>query len=316
MKTLDENFIYGYDNEFYNLRSNSQSAFNCYYSRASQIPSSFKKECVHVCKKISDYAISQNKTPYILLSGGLDSEVVVRSFIESKRDFNVITNRFSNDLNSHEILYVEKLCNQMNIDPIYVDIDIEKWLLTNEVLTLAEISKCAYSEMLPTMKLMHDVFFEMSGIPVLGNGDLYASKEINEDWRFGQSEEKYTWMYIEYEYILSWLRYAVNKNIKGGINFFQYTPEIVLSMALDPLMQNLVNNNPVGKQSTRSTKYLIYKKYWPDIDIREKYHGGEKIPLLTEYLNKDKLLKKYYSYTSRWKKPFDDFVNLLLPYED
>jgi hypothetical protein len=314
MKTLDENFSYGYDEGIYNLRTSPRSQFKCYYRRASRTPASFREECVTVCREISDYAISQDKTPYVLLSGGLDSEVVVRSFIESGRDFHVITNRFCNDLNDHEIEYVERLCSSFNLNPIYVDIDIKEWLLSNESFTFAYDSKCVYSEMLPTMKLMRDVYVDLGGIPVLGNGDLYVSKEINDQWRIGDGTVKYEWQYIEYEYILAWMRYAVGHNIVGSINFFQQTPEVVLSIAQDPLIQNLVKDNPEGKQSSRSTKYQVYKKYWPDIDLRSKFHGAEKIEDLCDYINKDKLLKEFFNYTTRFKIPFNEFVERLMPY--
>ena len=313
MKTIDENFFYGYGNDVYNLRSLPRSDFKCYYKKADRIPTSFKEECIRVCKKISDYAISQNKIPVVLLSGGLDSEVVVRSFHESEREFQIITNRFSNGLNDHEIKYVNQLCDDLNLKITYNDINIEQWLISKEAMELADVSKCIYSEMLPTMKLMHEVYFNMSGIPVLGNGDLYISKEVSEDWRLGDRKEKYKWMYIEYEYIVAWLRYAVRTGIKGGINFFQHTPEIVLSMALDPLIQNLILNSPTGKQSTRSTKYLVYKKHWPDAKMRHKYHGGEKISNLTDFINKDILIKNYYQYNAKWKMPFDDFIEMLMP---
>jgi hypothetical protein len=315
MKTLDENFSYGYDYGIYNLRSSSQSQFNCYYTRASRMPQSFREECVTVCKKISDYAISQNKIPYVLLSGGLDSEIVVRSFVESGRDFRIITSRFQNNLNDHEIEYVEKLCNSVNINPYYIDIDIEDWLTSNEAFNYARDSQCIYAEMLSTMKVMSDVYFKMNGIPVLGNGDLYVSKEINPVWRMENSDKKYQWNYIEFEYIVAWARYAVKKEILGAINFFQHTPELVLSMALDPLISNLISSSPVGKQSTRSTKYIVYKKYWPEIELRPKFHGGERIEDLCDEINRGKLFREFSSYNTRWEMKFTTFIKNLLPYE-
>jgi hypothetical protein len=179
MKTIDENFAYGYGNAVHNLRDHPNADFKCYYARAKRTPASFRDECVRVCEKISDYAISQNRIPYVLLSGGLDSEIVVRSYVESNRDFRVVTNRFLNDLNSHEIEHVENLCNSLGIKPHYIDIDVKKWLVGKESSKYAQESQCVYAEMLPTMKLMNNVFFKMNGTPVLGNGDLYVSKEIN-----------------------------------------------------------------------------------------------------------------------------------------
>lgn len=312
MKTLDKNFSYGYNDGLYNQRQGIDDTFNCYYQQASYIPTSFKEECHKVALNISDYARSKNTIPVILLSGGLDSEVVARSFLEIGREFEVITSKFSNDLNYHEITYVKKFCSKYNIPINYFDIDIKNWLIGEEAMQMAEESKCATPEMLPTMKLIKEVARQKK-IPVLGNGDLYVSKEINPEWRMGRSSEKYQWTYIEYEYILAWMRYCVVHNIVGSINFYQQTPEIVLAMALDPAIQDVIKNNTIGKQSSRSTKYIVYKKHWPEIEMRPKHTGGEKIYPLCDLLRKNVFNKKYHLYTSQWKLPFDEFINMMKP---
>jgi len=312
MKTLDKNFSYGYNDGLYNQRQDIEDTFNCYYQRASYIPKSLKEECHKVALDISDYARSQNTVPVVLLSGGLDSELVARSFLEIGREFEIITSRFSDDLNQHELEYVEKFSNKHNISVEYFDIDIKNWLVGDEAMQMADESKCVTPEMLPTMKLIKEVAMQKK-IPVLGNGDLYASKEINPEWRMGRSSKKYQWTYVEYEYILAWMRYCVAHNIVGSVNFYQQTPEIVLAMALDPAIQEVVRNNTIGKQSTRSTKYIVYKKNWPDIELRPKHTGGEKIYPLCDLLRKNVFNKKHHLYTIQWKMPFDKFVDMLMP---
>jgi hypothetical protein len=311
--SVDENFSYGYNENFYNLRESSSDKFSCYYQKAQYVPTSFKEESIKVCEKISDYAKKINRVPVVLLSGGLDSEVVVRSFVDSGKDFSVITNRFFENLNAHELYYIEKLSKKYNLSVEYKDLDVINWLVSSDESNfLAHESKCLRPQMLPTLKLLIYVY-EQGGFPVLGNGDLYASKEINPQWRMSGKGEKYIWNYIEYEYILAWLRYCVRNNIEGSINFFQQTPEIVLAMALDPMIQDLVKNNPVGKQSTRSTKYLVYKKYWNDVELRPKFHGGENIDNVCDYIQKTRLNKFYRSYNDKYKLGFDNFVNRLMP---
>jgi hypothetical protein len=312
MKTLDKNFSYGYNNGLYNQRYGIDDTFHCYYQRATYLPNSFKEECHKVALDISNYARSKKTVPVILLSGGLDSEMVARSFLEIGREFEVITSRFYNDLNQHEISYVEKFSNKNNISIDYFDIDIKNWLMSEEAMQMAEESKCATPEMLPTMKLIKEVA-RQGKIPVLGNGDLYVSKEINPDWRMGKSLKKYQWTYIEFEYILAWMRYCVVHNIIGSVNFYQQTPEIVLAMAMDSAIQEIVTNNTLGKQSTRSTKYIVYKKNWSDIELRPKHTGGEKIYPLCDFLRKNIFNKKYHLYTTQWKIPFDKFVDMLIP---
>jgi hypothetical protein len=294
---LDENFSYGYNNDLYNLRS-AESIFQCHYKKAIYLPVSFREECVRVCNKISHYADSQVRVPIILFSGGLDSEIVIRAFIDSEKPFRIVVNRFLNDFNSHEIFYVEKFLKSHNLTAEYIDIDVESWLESDEALRMAEISKCPYSEMLPTMKLIDYVYTQLNGIPVLGNGDFYAS--IIEG----------KWMYVEFEYILSWMRYCVEKNIIGAINFFQQTPEIVLAMGRDPLISKTIQDG--FKPNLRSTKYMIYQKYWNDVEIRQKFNGAEKIQTLCDKINNTHLIK-YSDYKSKWTMPLDEFLSIMMP---
>jgi len=164
---------------------------------------------------------------------------------------------------------------------------------------------------LPTMRLIDHVWTSLNGVPVLGNGDLYLSRDINPQWRMNRTGSMYTWNYVEYEYILAWMRYCVRRGIVGSINFFQQTPEIVLSMAQDPLILNLISTDPIGKHSSRTTKYQIYKKYWSNIDVRPKYHGGEMFANVCDYIRKNRLNKINYRYNDRWKVSFDEFLNIL-----
>lgn len=298
---LDQNFTYGYDSEVFNWRNSDDSRFCCYYQRAQYIPTSFKEECVRVCHKISDVAESLGRIPTILLSGGLDSEVVVRAFIDSERSFRIVSNRFDNNLNKHEIEYIDRIATSKNLNIEYVDVDVTKWLDSEQAREFADLSCCPFSEMLPTMKLIHDVWFSMSGLPILGNGDFYAAKN-DEGWN-----------YIEFEYIVAWMRYCVRKEIISAVNFFQLTPEITLSMALDPLIQHTIKSD--RHPNLRSTKYLVYKKYWRDLELRQKFNGAELIQDHCDKIN-ESYLSKYKSYTDKWAVPLDDYIKSLIPHED
>jgi hypothetical protein len=293
---LDNNFSYGYDGLKYNFRTSENSKFNCYYGKADYIPTSFREECVKLCRDISSYAQQNRRIPYVLLSGGLDSEIVVRSFIEANVPFKVIVNRFKDDLNAHEIEYVEKFLNDKDLDIEFYDLDVVSWLQSLEALQMADDSACPYSEMLSTTKLIDVVYFERNGIPVLGNGDLYSSY-IDDQW-----------MYIEFEYILAWIRYCSRKNIQSAVNFFQLNPEVVLAMADDPLIKSTLAQNE--KTTLRSTKYKVYKKYWPDVEIRTKFNGAEKIQALCDNLNQT-FLNQYKIYTAKWMIPVEDFFDML-----
>lgn len=295
---LDENFSYGYDGQLYNLRNGPHSIFQCHYKKSSRKVKNLKEEAKIVCGKINDQAVRLGRTPMILLSGGLDSEIVLRSFIESGCKFLALSNKFTNDLNAHEIFYIEKLKEKFNFDHQYIKLDIVDFLTGDTINKYIDDSKCTKPEMLPTMRLIEHVYHDLNGIPVLGNGDFYVGKDGRD------------WNYIEYEYILAWMRFCVVRNITAATNFFQFTPEIVLSVGNDTLMSNLFLNSPEGKVSSRSTKYLVYKKNWIDVELRPKFHGSERVMDLCDDM-RNNICLEYSQYDGQWKMPVDDFLHRL-----
>ena len=312
--TLDNHFTFGYGDKTFNVEEASPHLnFWCNYSKAKYIPTSFKEECIKTARSLGESAKVLGRKPTILLSGGMDSHIVVKSFLEAGIDFHSVTNRFYRDLNNHETMYVDRLKKEHKFSHEYVNIDIEKFFKSDEAMSMADETFCAYPQMLPTMKLMQRVW-DHGGMPILGNGDFYAFRYINPKWRLIDfNEPKYVWEYIEYEYILAWFRYAIKHGIVGGIGFFQHNPEIVLAMGIeDHIVQTITGDNE-GKQSTRSRKYEVYKKYWPELENRQKYHGGEKISGLCDMIRKNILLPKYSDYERKWTIEYNSYINLLMP---
>lgn len=311
--TLDNHFSFGYGNSIFDLSDASPTnEFWCNYSRSKYVPESFKDECIKTSQSLAESAKKISRTPVILLSGGLDSHVVVKSFIEAGLDFNTATTRFHKDYNLHELIYVEDLKKEHNLKHEYLDLNVETWLLSEESMFMADQSQCAFPQMLPTMKLMKHIW-NQGGMPILGNGDFYALRYINPHWRLNLTGPKYQWKYVEYEYILAWFRFAIANNILGGLGFFQQNPEIALAMGIEDHILNLIQGDNEGKQSTRSSKYDVYKKYWPSFKDRQKYNGGEKISGLCDMIRKTILLPKYSGFERKWTKDYYEFIDLLMP---
>ena len=309
--TIDNHFTFGYNGiPFAEKKNYETDKFFCTYSKCSRAPGTFKEECINTAKEVANQAEQLSRIPYIFLSGGLDSEVVVKAFIDAGVDFKVISFKFKNDLSSHEIHYIDKFIKKHGLNHSYYDID-PNWLTSNEVDGYFEQSKCSQSEMLPHMKLIKHVWNNLNGFPVLGNGDLYVSKDIAVDWIFDKSKSKYQWNYIEYEYILAWNRFAIRNKILGCLGFFMHNPEIVLAMIQDPDMHKCIYNEIPHKMSSRSTKTVVYIKSWNDLEPRLKFHGSEKLSGLCMELNK-KYSKKFRT-TSTWEMPIGKFEEMLQP---
>lgn len=309
--TIDDHLVFGYNQAPFSRKVNVDTdTFFCTYSRCSRQPVSFKKECIQTAHIIEDQATKLGRLPYIFLSGGLDSEVVVKAFIDAGVKFKVISFCFEDNLSSHETHYIDKFVDKHNLSHSYFKINPD-WLISKQAEEFAEQAQCCMTEMLPHMKLMEHVWKNLNGFPVLGNGDLYVSKDISIDWLFDRLQPKYQWNYIEYEYILSWNRFAVHNNILGSLNFFMHNPEIVLSMIKDPDMFKCLHNQLKYKLSSRSTKAVVYIKSWNDLEPRLKYHGSEKLSGRCMELNK-KFFPRFKT-TGKFTIPIDKFIEMLEP---
>lgn len=267
--TLDNHFTYGYGDGCFNPEDKRPGNFWCKYSRCSREPMNFKDECIATAKLIAAKAAELGRTPYLFLSGGLDSEVMVKAFVEAEVDFKIITFRFLREFNDHEMVLVNEFIreNQLSSKHMYYMMDLVPWLNGTEAEKLAVDAQVCNAGNLPHMKLMSQVWNEFNGLPVLGNGDVYLEK-IDGDWK-----------YVELEYMLSWFRHAVLHKIYGAVGFYQFTPEITLSMLREPRLERLGRGEDALANklhdTSRFVKYLVYLKYWPELKLRPKFSGTE-----------------------------------------
>jgi hypothetical protein len=239
--------------------------FVCAYRTATRLPMSFRDECLNTARVVHAQAAALGRIPYVLLSGGLDSEVVVKAFLEVGLPFRTITFRYAKQLNHHETSAVARFLERHNVPHEFYELDAEQFALSAEAEALFLDTHCSYFEMVPTMKLMQ-VVHERGGLPVLGNGEVLYARQDRQ------------WKYIEYEYDLAWYRFEARYKVPGVMGFFQHTPEMMLAMMNEPRMLALEENRnrlAVMLPHSREIKYSVYFDHWPDLERRRKFDGGE-----------------------------------------
>lgn len=217
---------------------------------------SWKAECIRAAQIISKEA---SDPITLLFSGGLDSEFMIRVFTEAGVKFKVGIINYNN-WNVHDTKYAYDYCNQYSIDPITVNVDIEKLITSEEFEDIAVNAKCCAHQMIPVMKGL--TLFD--GTVIMANGEPY----------FKNYEGNWVWQ--ETEKVNAYNNFYSNYNINGTPDFLRYTPEMVLAFANNPLVKDLVANKLPGKLSTRTSKIKIYSDGFNFIP-REKYTGWEKI---------------------------------------
>ena len=121
--THNNHFQFGWGDSLFNF-DNKIGNYWVKFGRCEYMPTSFKYECTRAAKLISENA---TKPILICFSGGIDSEVVIRSFQSANVEFEVgimnLTYLDDPSINKHDIQYALDYVTQHNIKHTIVNID-------------------------------------------------------------------------------------------------------------------------------------------------------------------------------------------------
>ena len=106
MYTSENNwYSWSYDDRLFG-RQTSNDKFNTNYGQYNGRVSNFKDELLNAARSTIDHCDS---TPVILFSGGIDSEIMLRAFLEIGANPEILIARYENDYNIYEGRDVFKL---------------------------------------------------------------------------------------------------------------------------------------------------------------------------------------------------------------
>ena len=289
--TLNNHFKFGYNKNWFIDRQNESDHWSVTYGQINRPVYDWRKECQIAAKYIYDNR--QGLPIDILFSGGLDSEIVLRSFLEIKVPFNVHFVDY-NGYNLYDKNWAVKICDHLNVKLKIHNLDIKKFWKSDECLQIAKSSKCVSPQLLSQQWLMSKV----DGLPILGSGECYTARTDISMQKKITGQRNYTnvdLVLVEREKIASWYRYLISNDRPGIAGFFQYTPELMLSFLEDPISIELHNNLRKGRLSNSSSKYDICFRYWPEVEKREKKTGFEDLRD-EDFILRSKLLNLYENY--------------------
>lgn len=304
--TLDNTLLFGYGDGLFNPQDKVKSdTLWCKYFRCAREPFGFRRECVATAEKLYEQANSLGRDLYVMLSGGMDSEVTLLSFLEAKVPVKVAIFNFQQRLNYHDTATAFSLCKYLGIEPKVLELPVLDWINGPEAEKIFNESQCESMGLVAHMKLMSVIWEQWNGVPVLGNGDIYMELDGEE------------WKYTELEKMLSWYRHAIKNEILGGIGFFQHTPEIVLAALREPIMEQLgTGKNKLANrifETTRYLKYQMYLRHWPQLKPRVKLGGSELVRAQFVKRSKELLMSRTVSFNDKFQVPYSVFREMLEP---
>jgi len=243
-------------NNFYKT-SGTASTFQLQIEPVTRDVGSYCDELILNAREIYD---KKSGKLYCMYSGGIDSELVMEVFLSLGMDITPVIVNLIPDYNSHDMKWAYEYCNKRNLTPLIINIDLEKFITSGEILDIAKKSRTGFYQYLPTIKAA----LSLDGEVLTGQDEPYISPVNN------------TWYFIEKESWCAWANLYNDRHIQGTSCFLSWSAETLLSFMLDPTIQDLGNNRLHGKQGTFSSRKYVYGKKFP-MPVREKYTGWESI---------------------------------------
>lgn len=258
LKYYINNQLYGYrTNGIENYKVTVGQVDHDYY-RTSDYQSELRRVADLVYK---DYG----KDFALFLSGGTDSEIVARNFLDVGIKPTCYTIKFKDGYNDSDVVEAIDLAKELDIPIHIIDFDVKDFFYSGEA---SEFGKQIQCTQITYLMVYHSIL--KIGLPAIMGGELLLKRNIN--------TEPTTWYYcLRENEDGSAMRFSHKYNIPLVNEWFSYTPELMLYYLEDQDIKTLVETKYNYKLTSVSSKNAILKKLLPDIRVRKKTHGFEKL---------------------------------------
>lgn len=284
--THNNHLKFGWGDGLYNF-DNKDDQFWTEFTPAEYMPTSFKTECLRSARLIGEAA--NGKPVLVALSGGIDSEITVRCFLEVGVPVEVLTANIIHNgkvANAHETVYGDNFIKKFGIKSHVVNMDFHETIVAraNSIRATNNPATPYYRVRLPF--LSQAMFFEpycQDYYCVRGGGDVALTP-----YRYYRQPEPVQYgLYVPYAGSFMAMYELASRQNAGCCQFFSYTSEILLAWMLDPVIQHWMKYERTLMaehcwMNTHAVKPYIMYSLWPDMEIRPKLTGFERIPEFLE----------------------------------
>lgn len=275
-------------------RGGRSDRFALSYPGTSRKPGTFKEEVEYSLQQIYD----AHQMPFaVMFSGGMDSEVIVRSLHQLQLPFQAYFFEYKLGL-WKEKNRVQEVAKELGIDVKSIFFDEDKFLS-------GEIFEIAAEYQIPEPFAAFDIKRAMmvEGLPIFGTGDLLL-EQLPEG---GIVSTEYASLFLPHLYFEKEKR-------PGCFHFYQSTPELMLSFLQDHHIQTWIKMAPeFGFEDVRYFKAYLYKKYWPTMVIQPKFTGYER--LAPQYFKVQDQLQELYGHQDQAPIKLEDLLTQLIVFK-
>lgn len=283
----------GYGPDFLLFPEKTSDHWQLSFARPTRALRPLKDEAVRAARQLSaQYGGAELS---LLYSGGIDSEFMICCFREAQVPFKVLTYRFEDHLNEHDLSYATDFFRQnKDVKSEMIDFKLQSFFSSGEYLDYAQKSRCVLPHLLPLMKMVSE---RQREVCILATGEPFLVPHLGH------------WCLRERESVGGLDRFFRAEKLPGTPTFFQATPELFFSYLTDAIFQQLARGERVGKEHSLTSRIDIYSRDYP-IKSRTKYHGYEKIEETIAGAEKE-LLRRFGEYNNMKYFKYAEFLKLV-----
>jgi hypothetical protein len=289
MNSFHNNWIHCYyDTPEQVLRTSPDQTFKVDYKCPRNTNVHLYTESIRTCQTIRDDF--PNERYSVFLSGGLESEIMVRAFQQANIPIDIYIGRYENDYNLYDVSYAITLCESLQLPYKIIDFNLGKFL-DNDIYDYSKLAQISEARLLPQLALTDRV----DGVLILGNGEP-APRRLEPNY---ETNPNSIWILDEDENFWGWPKYFTSQNRLAIPEWCRYTSDMYNSWMNLRWFNYLIDNKIYGKTSTWSSKLFGYREAYPELLFRKKLTGFELIENKFEVANieLDKLLPDQVSLT-------------------
>lgn len=275
----DNWYTWNYGDQAVHGRQTSDNLpFRVNFSKYHEPVRDFKQELILAAQSTRDYY--PDLKPSLIFSGGMDSEVMLRSYLAAGIDFDVYIFRYEDDLNLYDVSYAITICSMLGVPYRLLDFKIYDFY-ENHAEGIAELAQLDIPQTLPLCRMLDLV----DGLPITGCGELLILRHNSEYSQEG------IWNLCFEEYETGWAKYVQATGRPAIPSWFKWTPGLFLSFFNLDWCTNLINDRYTRHTMPQQSKIDGYREAYPDLIFRHKKDGFEDLTQLIKEFD-DFLFKK------------------------
>jgi hypothetical protein len=276
------------------LNSKFITSYSCGFDRDV---GTFKEELYKAASSTLDFY--PGLKPCVFFSGGVDSELILRSYIDIGADPLAYIVRYEDDINAYDVNMAVTVCKLLNVKYRIIDFNL-KTFFENDAESIAAEAQIDRPRMLPHLK-----FTECAdGLIIVGHSDVRWYRVD------GDYTKKGVWLAQDFEHDIGCDKYNILHNRAAIFQWWKWTPGLVISLTNLNWFKKLVNDGYHKKEGINSTKLIGFKEAFPDLISRTKYTGFENVePLITEFENFLKIKFNGLPYRGTIDRSIDQLIN-------